>query len=580
MRLCVGVTLGLTALVSPSNSYAAQLLSVPQIQGEGHNSPHEGDVVQTSGTVTLLVGNNFYIQGEPDGNSLTSDGILVRSSRRLDVSPGDIVAVEGIVEESSSRYPYLSTTVISDSVLRNKTEGTDLPAAVVIGEGGLVPPTETAFVASSSFDPTVAGADFYETLEGTLVSIAKPIVVGPASADDRATFYVVADRGEHATGMNSLGGITITPGDANPERIKVQVNEGDTPGLQVSVGDTFESVSGVVTYDGNGAYGIALSAFAGCSHVALVAPTVTAAADGQLDLASYNVENLDPKVEDLNKVSAKSEIDDDVGNGKFTGIAGHIVGVLKSPVIVALQEVQDNDGAEYSDVTAGDQTLAKLIAAVESANGPTYQGLELTPPDDEVGGQPGGNIHAAFLFDPSRITPLTDRVTLIQSPAYEGSRLPLAVPFQFNGRVIWVIDVHLSSKGGSDPLYGTVQPPRDPSAQRRVAQARAVRDFIRGLPADDRVVVVGDFNAYWFEEPLLLLTGGSPALTNLALADTAEERISYVFDGNSQSLDHVLTRLHADDQAILSTPHVNSIVPVSKRMSDHDPKHVVITFGD
>lgn len=285
-------------------------------------------------------------------------------------------------------------------------------------------------------------------------------------------------------------------------------------------------------------------------------------------------------VERLDKVIDKYEIDDDVTAGKFSGIATHIVDVLKSPAIVALQEVQDNDGAEYSDVSAGNVTLSTLIEAIKAAGGPTYIGLELAPADDAVGGQAGANIHAAFLYNPARVSQSTEALTFIEAAAFADSRLPLVALFTHNGRKVWVINVHFSSKSGSDPAYGTVQPPRDASEIRRIGQARAVRDFVRELPPEDRVVIVGDFNTYWFEQPLLLLTGGQHPLENLALRDPPEERISYVFDGSSQSLDHALVRLEPGDSAVLSTPHVNSIFPVKTRMSDHDPKHVVLTFAD
>ena len=83
-----------------------------------------------------------------------------------------------------------------------------------------------------------------------------------------------------------------------------------------------------------------------------VQPTVLDAADNVLTIAGYNVENLDTRVEDPNSMPPDAERDDDLAEGKFKSIAGHIVSVLGSPDIVALQEVQDNDGGEFSDVVA------------------------------------------------------------------------------------------------------------------------------------------------------------------------------------------------------------------------------------
>ena len=70
---------------------------------------------------------------------------------------------------------------------------------------------------------------------------------------------------------------------------------------------------------------------------------------------------------------------------------------------------------------------------------------------------------------------------------------------------------------------------------------------------------------------MLLLTGSEPQFKNLALDEPPSERISYVFDGNSQSLDHALTLLGPGQSATMKTLHVNSVQPDSRKVSDHDP---------
>jgi predicted extracellular nuclease len=164
----------------------------------------------------------------------------------------------------------------------------------------------------------------------------------------------------------------------------------------------------------------------------------------------------------------------------------------------------------------------------------------------------------------------------IDDVSFARTRLPLAVPFVFAGKQVVVINIHFSSKGGSEPLYGKNQPPKDGTIAVRTEQARAVREFVRQLPPDGSrsVLIVGDFNSLWYEEPMMLISGGDPSMANLAMAEPAVERISYVFDGNSQSLDHVVAKLGANQSATLTTLHVNSVMPESKQTSDHDPKYV------
>lgn len=509
-----------------------------------------------------------------DGNDATSDGILVRR-KPTGLAVGDHIKVEGFVDEQS-RPGQFSMTTIADPVHLKIGTGT-APAAIVIGASGLKVPTELIVSPPGEFDPLLSGGDFFERLEGMIVRIENPIVVGPTT--DRHAFYVVADNGTRATGMNSLGGITATPGDSNPERILVQIGKPLLPAdFQVAVGDRFSGLTGAVITD-NAAYGLQLATAAGYSPKNWIEEPVPATMDEKvLTVASYNVENLDPWIEDASRLPPDADSDND--GEKFKAIAKHVVTLLRSPDVVALQEVQDNDGGEYSDVVASDKTLDELTRAIAQAGGPAYRSATLDPVDDNEGGQPGGNIRVAYLYNPTRVTLVESAVKRIADPSFARTRLPLAAPFKFRGAEVLIINVHFSSKSGSDPLYGTVQPPRDGTAAVRVAQARAVREFIRRLAPDTNrtVVVMGDFNTYWYEEPLQLLTGGVPELKNLAMDQPPVERISYVFDGNSQSLDHALVLLGSGQSAVMKTLHVNSVLPVSKQVSDHDPKHMSITF--
>jgi predicted extracellular nuclease len=77
---------------------------------------------------------------------------------------------------------------------------------------------------------------------------------------------------------------------------------------------------------------------------------------------------------------------------------------LASADIIAVEEVQDNDGATDDGVVAADQTISKLTAAVVAAGGPHYDSREIDPVNDQDGGQPGGNIRVVFLYNPAVVT--------------------------------------------------------------------------------------------------------------------------------------------------------------------------------
>ncbi len=98
-------------------------------------------------------------------------------------------------------------------------------------------------------------------------------------------------------------------------------------------------------------------------------------------------------------------------------IGAHIAINLASPDIVALQEIQDNNGAEPGQVVAADQTYAALIAAIQAAGGPTYAFIDLHPRQDAEGGQPGGNIRNGYLYNPQRVQLIEDSPERFDDPA-------------------------------------------------------------------------------------------------------------------------------------------------------------------
>ena len=142
----------------------------------------------------------------------------------------------------------------------------------------------------------------------------------------------------------------------------------------------------------------------------------------------------------------------------------------------------------------------------------------------------------------------------------------------FNGRRVIVVANHFNSKGGDDPLFGRFQPPVQSSQTQRNGQADVVGGFVEQILAlddDANVVVAGDLNDFQFASPLDELKGaGLEALIeNLPQRD----RYTYVFDGNSQALDHILvsTELarHTSDFEVV---HVNA--EFHDQASDHDPQ--------
>ncbi len=559
---------------------------IMEIQGEAHTSPLLGEEVRTEGVVTAVDSSSFYIQDlAGDDNIATSDAIVVFGGGRPSV--GDLVEVRGTVSEFTPggvSTRNLSTTQISAvSVLNTLDTNVPLPTPVVLGEAGRIPPRRNIDNdAFTRFQPERDGIDFFESLEAMRVTVPDAIAI--SNTNRFGEIFTVGDDGEFASGISKRGTLNISPRDFNPEKIQIDEDSGifnfDFP--QVDVGASLGDVTGVLGY-GFGNFEVYPTAFNSDNVVAsTLVPEVTRIKPRRrrLTVATYNVLNLDPN---------DSDGDTDVANGRFDTIASQIVNNLGSPDIVGLQEIQDNSGSDDDGETKADMTLQMLVDAIVGAGGPVYDFRD-TPnlADNVVGGQPGGNIRVAFLFNPERVTIVGDVEPLFdfgdptpRDNPFEGSRIPLAGVFNFNGTEVTVVNNHLSSKGGSAPILGIEQPfdqrqedlTVNGSLDERQRQATAVAEYVDAVLDEDddaSVVVLGDFNEFEFVSPVQDILGAR--LTNTTDRVRKKERYTFIFQGNSQSLDHILLSDALDDRFRVDIVHVNvEFAETSQRASDHDP---------
>lgn len=559
------------------------LTPIYDIQGAGHTSTLEGQAITTTGIVTAVDTIGFYLQDPTgDGNDATSDGIFVFTGSAPGVIVGDELQVEGTVSEftpGGASSGNLSTTQISSPTITNLSSGNTLPDAVIIGSGGRVPPTENIDDdAFASFDPTTDGIDFFESLEGMRVTAQNLVATAPTNRFGE--IFTVVDNGVGATGISDRGTLNISPDDFNPEKIQIDQDSGvfDFDFPNVDVGDSLGNVTGVISYGFGNFEIIPTEDFTSNITSANLEPEVSSivGTSDRLTVASYNLLNLD---------SNDSDGDTDVANGRFDSIASQILNNLNTPDIIGLQEVQDNSGSVNDGTIAADETLQTLVDAIATAGGPDYEFIDNTfIGNNTSGGQPGGNIRTAFLYNPDRVDLVDGSVQTIgdqnSGSAFEGARLPLVADFEFNGQEVSVVSNHFSSKGGSAPILGIEQPfdarqedtSVNGSLDERQAQANAVQGFVADtLTADSNanVVVLGDFNEFEFVSPLNTLEQN---LTNLTETLPENERYSFIFQGNSQSLDHILVSDSLDEGAEFDIVNVNSeFAETNQRASDHDP---------
>ena len=538
-------------------------LRIFEIQGEAHRSPFEGQPVITGGIVTAVASNGFYLQDAAgDGNARTSDALFVFTGATPTAKIGDAVEVRGRVSEflPGNTATNLTTTQVEATAVSVQSSGNALPAAALIGEGGLTPPTaiieDDGF---TSFDPTTDGLDFYESVEGMRVTVVAPVVV--ANTNGNGETYVLASGGAGATGFNDRGGVVISEGDYNPERIQLDANS-LFPAYQPnhSQGDVLADVTGIISY-GFGSYELLVTeAVTVTKDVSMGRETTGIDGDrNHLTVGNYNLENIDPT-----DAPAKFEI-----------LARDIVFNLSAPDILAVQEIQDADGRGNGSDLSGQATAAKLIAAIKAAGGPDYIYVEIAPDTPgSTGGEGGGNIRNGYFYNPDRVSLVEGSLALIQDPAYNGTRKPLVGTFDFNGENVTLINVHFTSRLGSEPLMGANQPANNEGDAARTAQAAAIAKYVQDRLATDpslKLGVVGDFNGFPFEDASNTIE--AVGLTNLHELNPLNERYTYIFDGNLQAIDNFLvTGGLMGPGTQFDIVHINAEqVQGTFRGTDHDP---------
>jgi len=225
-----------------------------------------------------------------------------------------------------------------------------------------------------------------------------------------------------------------------------------------------------------------------------------------------------------------------------------------APDVIGLEEVENID-------------VLRDIAAQDALKSYGYQAY-LEEGLDSRG------IDVGFLVRPDRVEVLAVR----QYADAEGvfPRPPLLIKLKTQGgSIFYAIVNHFTSMSGGV----------DSTEPRRVLQARgnlAILDEIREEDPAALAAVIGDLNAYYHSAPIDTLRNGG--LLHVFETIPAEQRYTYIYQGESQVLDHILVTQGLYDRIErVEVLHVNSdfppappddLTPLAK--SDHDP--VVVVF--
>lgn len=166
------------------------------------------------------------------------------------------------------------------------------------------------------------------------------------------------------------------------------------------------------------------------------------------------------------------------------------------------------------------------------------------------------------------------------SDAFQNSRKPIVWLINQNGKQIFVLGLHLPSKGTNTPDWGNRQPPQHSSDPIRERQAEEIQAFINNLISLNvkvPIIVAGDLNDYPWSNTLRILLGDD--LINAASTETLGEQYSYIFEGNASQFDYLLINKNMKTTLIQTKfVHINTTLDQSLSISDHDPVIIEISM--
>lgn len=479
--------------------------TINEIQGPGDRSPFEGRSVTTQGVVTARRANGFYIQSiaaDDDDNPLTSEGLLIftQTAPAAAIVPRSLVRVTGTVTEfrpaSDPGSPTL--TELTQPTVEVIGSSTSLPATVRLPADGEWEPYEGMRVATGQLEvvsPT-QGTFNERTGESTTNGLCFAVPFGMPRPYKRAT-----PRLPYVLRLDTR---TLAAGNETP----ASFNTGDRI-LPEGILDF-----GVRTYT------LLTQGAIPQLRIASLAPVLPVPASTEFLMGSLNLQRLYDATDDRNGGVVISEAG---YNRRLVRTAAYIRERMRMPQILAVQEVESQSVLDALAARLGPQYWA--ITATSNDPGAIRNGLLVNTEAVTI------ESVAEFGKDATFLAPGNAR------PSITMDRPMLVARLRVGSLPLTVAVVHQRSLSDAETPF--VQ------AKRR-AQAELVAEDLAALQAAEpgrALAVVGDWNAFEFDDGLVdvlgIVTRGA-GLRNLTNTLPVEERYSYLFDGQTQTLDHLL----------------------------------------
>ncbi len=570
---------------------------IHKIQGSGGTSPLVGEKVIVRGIVTgTFLGkdrlNGFFIQeAEPDEDENTSEGIFIYDpAGKFNGKKGDYVQVSGQVAELKS--PKSSLTQIKDiTEIVTLSEKKKFPKPVVLNlpienpeqyEGMLVKIKGPLFVTEmyqmGRFGQITLSVDGEGNAEGTdgrldqftqfhrpdpaayrdyLAEAEKRKIILDDGSGLRNPSYLPFGREGHSFDMFHA----IRGGDISKEVVGILDDRFDAFRIQPTEKVYFKPKNKRESTPGKLPKG---------TNLTVAAFNVLNYFNGDGKGGGFPTERGASSLEELKRQQDKT-----------------VNVILASGAdVVTLMEIE-NDGFDERSA------IQTLIKALNEKSGGTRQFVACENPD-----RGWDAIVSALLYDSKKVQPVGAMVTIPDgygSASFDSTRRkPVIQTFSTlkENEVFTVVGVHFKSKGVQSPGEGNedLLDGQGRNNKLRVQQAEDLKNWLATRPTgtdDPDYILMGDFNSYAMEDPLIYLDeqGYHPLFPATSY--------SYVYDGFWGSLDHALAtptmksqvkkavkwHINSDEAPVLdynmeykSAEQIKSYYDASPfRSSDHDP---------
>jgi predicted extracellular nuclease len=566
-------------------------VKIHEVQGSGFVSPIVGDRVIVEGVVVgdeetfeSLAG--FFVQEEDydvDADPDTSEGVFVFNFSNDDVDLGDVVHVEGTVEER------FGNTQLTDFVV---VEVLDVASRVAT-------PTTIEF--------PVESYDILETVEGMAVTFPQTlavseyfnydrfgrVVVGlPSPGADRqitptARFEPGSAEGLELAELNEMSRITIDDGsdDQNPDFNRHPIYRDEfTTENRFRGGDAVADLTGTIYYTRDEHMLIPLrdDDLAFSSYVQNERPANVPDVGGRLQIATLNA---------LNYFLTLDDGPDICGPSQDQGCRGaddqEEFGRQREKLLTALSELDaDIVGLVEIENTPGVSPLADIVEGLnEQLGSRTYDYIHTGVTGTDA-------IKVGFIYKPASVT-TTGLVGVLDTPEFldpnntgqDRNRAAVAVSFleKGTGEKFSLALNHLKSKG-SPCGVGDDSPYAGSCDVTRTLAAQELLNWIGTRPTNSKDTdwfIIGDLNSYDKENPIDALTTGG--YTDLIALKDGEFAYSYVFDGEWGYLDYIMSTDSATSQVTdVGVWHMNSDEPdiFDYNTSFRPPSQIALFEGD